>query len=177
MRCSTRSARQRIAEPLLHAAPRLKSPTAMEKYVQHLREHPEYGQHNRVLTADSIQIIPWLTPNLRVSHNVLPYILQSGPTTGLIPQPLPSLVWLRLDCGDTNLRGGHGTKGTPSCTRGCLDATFFNGLPNLKYLDMCGCVVGTSRVTPLADALPRVEEVRLGLAGGSGAIESLTTMT
>ncbi|KAJ8462801.1 hypothetical protein ONZ51_g10667 [Trametes cubensis] len=166
-----------IAEPLLHAAPWLKSPTAMEKYVQHLREHPEYGQHNRVLTADSIQIIPWLTPNLRVSHNVLPYILQSGPTTGLIPQPLPSLVWLRLDCGDTNLRGGHGTKGTPSCTRGCLDATFFNGLPNLKYLDMCGCVVGTSRVTPLADALPRVEEVRLGLAGGSGAIESLTTMT
>lgn len=176
----TRSAPQSIAEPLLHTAPLFKSPSDIERYVQHLREHPERGQHNRVLTAtgsiSSIPTIPWPTPNLRVAYNVLPHIPQSSLTMGLVPQPLPSLVWLRLNCGDTNLRKGHGIKGTLTCTRECLDATFFHGLPNLKYLSICGCVVGPSPIAPLVEVLPRLEEVHLSVAGGSCAIEALTAM-
>ncbi|KAI8986234.1 hypothetical protein BD414DRAFT_488058 [Trametes punicea] len=167
-----------IAEPLLHTAPIFKSEKHAQKYSQLLHSRPELTRHIRVLSSTEqwgcILVLPWIAPNLRVSHNLLMRTTLRGHELGSHRMPR-SLVSLDLHCGDFP-RGRHGLKSSQQDTRLCLGTDFFDDLHSLKHLSMCGCVMRLPEFPPAADALPRLESLYLSLENGYGAIYCLSMM-
>lgn len=181
-----------MAEPLLYSEPKLDSDRAVQLFGESLYQRPELAKHVRTLmipseytgenppsgarTNNGFRPIPWALPNLRASEGVL-FASISPQRELMLHRPPLSLVTLRLECHKHDC-GYHGC--LQQCVEGrfCLDGRFFNSLPHLEHLDICGCIVrGPQDTLSVSEALPRLKSLRLCLEDGENwAVQCLSVM-